>query len=262
MPLSSTKRTKEKLKRWGDSDRAKLLHLIDTGKVDIESEPDNIKAIRRDHFPERTYKNFSKNFRDFVADYTLGEEFEGARLWQLSESYYSSFLLTHWSSFSLSLFSGQNNPAENDYDEEVVEVNADATDDDDEQEAIMPPTAASVKKSAAKNTKSSNTQTVAKTSPQPPASFSLFTCDSYEKTQYVVNNIKFIELEIFVNGCIPSHAYQATLDPDKKIFYWKRATLKSAFSPARLQQSMPPGTYNENHTRVAAHSETHQEVLA
>ena len=84
------KRTKEpKLKKWGDPDRAKLLYLIDTGKIDVESVNalllDNVRAAH-EYFPERKYKNFAKNFRSFVSEYTLGEEFEGARLLEFCES--------------------------------------------------------------------------------------------------------------------------------------------------------------------------------
>ena len=97
------------------------------------------------------------NFRDFVADYTLGEEFDSAKLWQICESYYPLFILTCWSSFSLSLLSGWNNPAENEDDDKVFEENSDTTDSDEYQEAIMPATAASMKKPVAKKTKSSDT---------------------------------------------------------------------------------------------------------
>ena len=99
-------------------------------------------------------------------------------------------------------------------------------------------------------------------SPPVPVSFNLFACDAYEKTEYVWDGKDIIELEIFVNGCIPNHAYLAELSPDKRTFFWKRGTPKSVFCPERLEQSMDAGTYNPNHTRVAAHGDIHQMVLA
>ena len=95
--LSSRKRTKDKPKKWGDPDRAKLLYLIDTGKVDIESsgalELDNVKFVYNKYFGEHKYKNFAKNFRIFASDYALGEEFDGARLQEYCESCYVLLLI-------------------------------------------------------------------------------------------------------------------------------------------------------------------------
>ncbi len=131
-------------------------------------------------------------------------------------------------------------------------------DDDD----IMAPPAVSAPKQATKKKKSSDAPVTAKAPPPVLESFSLFAGDSYEKTRYVENNVAFVEVEIFVNGCLPNHAYQAYLDSEKKILFWKRGTPKAVFSADRLRQLMSPGTFNPNHTRVAAHGNTHQEGFA
>ena len=59
--LSSHKQTKDKPKKWGDPDQAKLLYLIDTGKVDIKSsgalELENVKFIYNEYFGEHKYGN-------------------------------------------------------------------------------------------------------------------------------------------------------------------------------------------------------------
>ena len=142
---------------------------------------------------------------------------------------------------------------------------ANETDDTQDNNNMSSSTAATKKKK-----KSSSSSDKKKTgaadgllkSPPVPVSFNLFACDAFQKTRYVFDDKDIIELEIFVNGCIPNHAYKAELSPDKTTFFWKRGTPRSVFNPARLEQSMPAGTYNPNHTRVAAHSETHQKVLA
>lgn len=90
-------RSKEKIKRWGDADRAKLYSLVEAGKVDVTSdealEAYNVKAVWKEHFSERTYKNFSTQFRSFVTAYTTGEEYDGARREEASKlSYLCAFL--------------------------------------------------------------------------------------------------------------------------------------------------------------------------
>jgi len=263
---SSRKPSKEKRnKKWGDPDRAKLLYLLDTGKVDITLELDNVRSVHSEYFEEHKYKNFAKNFRAFATDYTLGEEFDGARLREFCESFpVTPVLLVLFLPFSY--VSDRKNPVVEDGNDFIYDEDDNITDDDDiitddnNNQDVMAPPAAS--KPAAKKKKSSDAPKATKAPPPLPSSFSLFTGDSYEKTRYVENDIEFVEVEIFVNGCLPNHAYQAYLDPDKKVLFWKRGTPKAVFSSERLRQLMAAGTYHANHTRVVAHGDTHQEILA
>ena len=90
-------------------------------------------------------------------------------------------------------------------------------------------------------------------------SFSLLTVDSYEVTDYTWDEKNWVEVEIFVNGVLPRHAYQVELSPDKLRLIWRRATPKSVSNPLRLQQTMT--NYDQNHSRVVAHSDIFQKVL-
>ena len=154
----------------------------------------------------------------------------------------------------------RNNPVVE--DSEFFNFNGGDEDDYEDDDDIMAPPAVSAPKQATKKKKSSNAPVKAKAPPPVLESYSLFSGDSYEKTRYVENNVAYVEVEIFVNGCLPNHAYQAYLDSDKKILFWKRGTPKAVFAPDRLGQLMSPGTFNPNHTRVVAHGDTHQEILA
>ena len=139
---------------------------------------------------------------------------------------------------------------------------ANETTDDDNNNTMSSSTATKKTKKKSSGHKKTGAADGQLKSPPVPVSFNIFACDAYEKTEYVFDGKDIIELEIFVNGCIPNHAYLAELSPDKRTFFWKRGTPKSVFCPERLEQSMAAGTYNPNHTRVAAHSDIHQMVLA
>ena len=79
--------SKEKLKRWSSPERAKLRQLIEEDKVDpTDLSIENIKYVNT-FYPERTYAQFAQNFKNFSAEYTTGEEYDGARLEASSKSY-------------------------------------------------------------------------------------------------------------------------------------------------------------------------------
>ena len=86
--------SKEKLKRWSSPERAKLRQLIEEEKVDpYDLTTEHIKHVNTEYFPERTYAQFVTNFKNFSAEYTTGEEYEGARLEASSKSYILSIIL-------------------------------------------------------------------------------------------------------------------------------------------------------------------------
>jgi hypothetical protein len=67
-------------KYWGKAEKAFLSSLIKTGKVNIfNSLLENIKSVRREHFPICHTKNFCNNFRKFASAWALEAEHAGAR---------------------------------------------------------------------------------------------------------------------------------------------------------------------------------------
>lgn len=125
----------------------------------------------------------------------------------------------------------------------------------------MPPTAVAPakKKSTAANKTASDAIVPSKAPPPPVMNFSLFTADGYEMARYTLDHKDWVEVSIFVNGWLPPEAYKVYLDGEKTTLHWQRATPQTVFRPQRLQQVMT--NYDRNHSRVVAHSNTHQELL-
>ena len=166
--------------------------MIDTGKIDSKYkdtlEPDNIKVICRDHFLRERTRVLQRISVTLLLITHLGKSLT-ARGYNNSVSLIVSHFFSHTGVLSPSgqveiiLLTRTNKPMK--CLKRMLTLLMD-------QEAIMPRTAASAKKPAAKKTKSSNTQAVMKTSQQPPASFSFFASESYEKTQYDEKFLLFI----------------------------------------------------------------------
>ena len=69
-----------RIKPWGTSDKRFLSSLITDGDVDIYSTDNSyINRIREEYFPNRTERNFRRNFLKFSAEWDTEKEVEGGR---------------------------------------------------------------------------------------------------------------------------------------------------------------------------------------
>ncbi len=69
-----------RIKPWGTSDKRFLSSLITDGDVDIYSTDNSyINRIREECFPNRTERNFRRNFLKFSAEWDTEKEVEGGR---------------------------------------------------------------------------------------------------------------------------------------------------------------------------------------
>ena len=69
--------------KWGKRDRDLLADLIEDGTVDIKNPlhltPAYIDRIREYKFRHFGFKNFRTNYRNYLRQHSLAEEYDGAR---------------------------------------------------------------------------------------------------------------------------------------------------------------------------------------
>ncbi len=71
---------KKKAKAWGKAGKAFLTTLITEGKVNIEKKDNaHIDTVRADWFPDRTEKNFRRNYLTFRSEWKREAEVSGGR---------------------------------------------------------------------------------------------------------------------------------------------------------------------------------------
>ncbi len=75
-PYQMPPKAATKTKKWGIADKDRLYDLIQAGLVNTEDiSPDNINAVRQEHFCHRAVKNFCQNYKDFSAAFNLEAEY-------------------------------------------------------------------------------------------------------------------------------------------------------------------------------------------
>jgi hypothetical protein len=72
-----------KARKWGKRDKDLLADLIEDGTVNIRNPvhltPAYIDRIRADNFRHFGLKNFRTNYRNYLRQHSLAEEYDGAR---------------------------------------------------------------------------------------------------------------------------------------------------------------------------------------
>jgi hypothetical protein len=75
-----------RIKPWGAADKRFLSSLITDGDVDIYSTDNGyIDRIREEYFPNRTERNFRRNFLNFSAEWDTEKAVEGGRRLEAGE---------------------------------------------------------------------------------------------------------------------------------------------------------------------------------